>query len=73
MLERRLGLAYAGVDAAEVADAERVTVKVVRDARERCGRRPENGLPPAARPLPERRREQDDFDRMMRDNRSSWL
>ncbi len=43
-LERRV-LSYAGIDAAEVADAEHLKVAVVRRARERRGRQPETGLP----------------------------
>jgi hypothetical protein len=74
MLERRLGLSYAGVAAIDVADAENVTVDVVRRARWRCGRRPDDGLPGSPTgPFPAAGHEGEDFDRMMRGNRSAGL
>ncbi len=70
MLERRLGLAYAGIDAAEVADAEHVSVAKVREARERCGRRPQTGLPlPAPLPHGAGQRDGEDLAGLMRANR----
>lgn len=41
----RTVVGYTGVDAAAVADAERVTVTAVREARTRLGRRPSDGKP----------------------------
>lgn len=42
LLDRTM-LGYSGVDAAQVANAERVTIEAVHDARKRLGRRPTDG------------------------------
>jgi hypothetical protein len=44
MFDRKV-LGYCGVDAAAVADAERVTLDAVREVRARHGRRPSDGEP----------------------------
>jgi hypothetical protein len=44
MFDRTI-VGYAGVPAARVADAERVTLQAVRDSRERMGRAPSDGQP----------------------------
>lgn len=68
----RIALGYAGVAAVDVAAAERLPLDVVRQARVELGRCPDDGQPGSA---PARRAATsaltaEDFDRLMRANRS---